>query len=152
MHRDTDLQERARDLRHNLTNGEQLLWSKLRAHRMHGFKFRRQHVIGTYVVDFVCLKERLIIEVDGESHFEDGREAADGQRDANLASQGFKVLRFGNRNVLTNINGIAGVIADELENRGDTEFHRPTPQPSPQWERETAQFQRRCPQGERETA
>jgi very-short-patch-repair endonuclease len=70
MHRDADFQERARDLRHNLTNGEQLLWSKLRAHRMHGFKFRRQHVLGSYIVDFVCLKSRLIIEVDGESQFD----------------------------------------------------------------------------------
>ena len=116
MHRDTDFQERARDLRHNLTNGEQLLWSKLRAHRMHGLKFRRQHVIGSYIVDFVCLKARLIVEVDGESHFEDGREAADTQRDAHLASQGLRVLRFGNHNVLTNISGVAGAIAEELEN------------------------------------
>lgn len=117
MHRDTDFQERARDLRHNLTNGERLLWSKLRAHRMDGLKFRRQHVIEPYIVDFVCLKARLIIEVDGESHFEDGREAADSQRDAYLTSRGFKVLRFGNHNVLTNINGIAGAIAEELEAR-----------------------------------
>jgi 5-methyltetrahydrofolate--homocysteine methyltransferase len=117
MRRDSDFRERARDLRHNLTNGEQLLWSKLRAHRMHGLKFRRQHVIGSYIVDFVCVKARLIIEVDGESHFEDGREAADAERDAHLTSQGFKVLRFGNHNVLTNINGVAGAIAEELEVR-----------------------------------
>ncbi len=120
MHRDTDFQERARDLRHNPTNGEQLLWSKLRAHRMDGRKFRRQHVIGSYIVDFVCLKARLIIEVDGDSHFEDGREAADAQRDAYLASRGFKVLRFGNNNVLTNISGVAGAIAEELESRSVT--------------------------------
>jgi 5-methyltetrahydrofolate--homocysteine methyltransferase len=120
MHRGTDFQERARDLRHNPTNGEQLLWSKLRAHRMDGHKFRRQHVIGSYIVDFVCLKARLIIEVDGDSHFEDGREAADAQRDAYLASRGFKVLRFGNNNVLTNISGVAGAIAEELESRSDT--------------------------------
>ena len=117
MHRDTDFQERARELRHNLTNGERLLWSKLRAHRMDGLKFRRQHVIGSYIVDFVCLKARLIVEVDGESHLEDGGEAADAQRDAHLASQGFKVLRFGNHNVLTNINAVAGAIAEELEGR-----------------------------------
>jgi 5-methyltetrahydrofolate--homocysteine methyltransferase len=120
MHRDSDFQERARDLRHNLTNGEQLLWSRLRAHRMDGRKFRRQHVIGSYIVDFVCLKARLVVEVDGDSHFEDGREAADAVRDARLASQGFKVLRFGNQDVLTNIGGVAEAISDELESRGGT--------------------------------
>jgi very-short-patch-repair endonuclease len=131
MHRDSDYQERARDLRHNLTNGEHRLWSKLRAHRMHGQKFRRQHVIGSYIVDFVCLKARLIVEVDGESHFEDGREAADAQRDADLASRGFKVLRFGNHEVLTNISGIAGAIADELEIRTSAYFTALSPALSP---------------------
>jgi 5-methyltetrahydrofolate--homocysteine methyltransferase len=137
LHRDSDFRERARDLRHNLTNGEQLLWSRLRAHRMDGRKFRRQHVIGSYIVDFVCLKARLIVEVDGESHFEDGREAADAQRDADLASRGFKVLRFGNHNVLTNISDVAGAIAEELES-AVIPAPRPSSEPSPQGEREKA--------------
>ena len=68
MRRDYYYQDRARDLRRNMTNGEKLLWSRLRAHHMDGRKFRRQHVIGRYIVDFVCLQSRLVIEVDGESH------------------------------------------------------------------------------------
>jgi 5-methyltetrahydrofolate--homocysteine methyltransferase len=138
MHRDFDFQERARDLRHNLTNGEQLLWSRLRAHRMDGRKFRRQHVLGSYIVDFVCLKASLIVEVDGDSHFEDGRDAADAQRDVYFVSRGFKVLRFGNHNVLTNISGVATAIAEELENRSDTNSTTHSPTLSPEGEREAS--------------
>ena len=87
---------------------------------MDGRKFRRQHVIGSYIVDFVCLKSHLVIEIDGDSHCEEGRETVDAQRDSYLAKSGFKVLRFGNHNVLTNISGVAEAVSEELENRGDT--------------------------------
>src|ERR1700730_14152010 len=115
MRRDANYQDRARDLRRNMTNGEKLLWSRLRAHRMDGRKFRRQHVIGSYIVDFVCLQSRLVIEIDGDSHSDDGREAVDAQRDAYLGKSGFRVLRFGNHNVLTNITGVADAILEVLE-------------------------------------
>src|ERR1700704_2648258 len=111
MRRDSYYLNRAQALRSDMTNGEKLLWSRLRAHRTDGRKFRRQHVIGSYIVDFVCLKARLIVEVDGDSHFEDGRQAADAVRDAHLASEGFKVLRFGNHEVLANISGVAEAIS-----------------------------------------
>jgi len=71
--------------------------------------------MGNYIVDFVCLRARLIVEIDGDSHFEDGREAIDVQRDVYLAKCGFKVLRFGNHNVLTNLSGVAETILEVLD-------------------------------------
>jgi very-short-patch-repair endonuclease len=117
MRRDAYYQDKAKALRSDMTNGEKLLWSRLRAHRMDGRKFRRQHVIGTYIVDFICLQSRLIVEVDGDSHGDDRREAVDAQRDAYLAKSGFKVLRFGNHSVMTNLSGVAEAILDELGGR-----------------------------------
>jgi very-short-patch-repair endonuclease len=96
---------------------------------MDGRKFRRQHPIGRYIVDFVCLQSRLVIEIDGDSHAHDARQALDEQRDTFLAKLGFRVLRFGNHNVVTNLNGVAEAIWMELQ-PGDPSL-RPSPQPSP---------------------
>ena len=119
MRRNAYYQDKAKALRSDMTNGEKLLWSRLRAHRMDGRKFRRQHVIGTYIVDFVCLQSRLIIEVDGDRHGDDQREALDAERDVYLAKSGFRVLRFGNHNVMTNLSGVAEEILEELGADGD---------------------------------
>ncbi|MGV3628756.1 MAG: endonuclease domain-containing protein [Betaproteobacteria bacterium] len=95
---------RSRKLRSTLTDAEQLLWRHLRQKQMAGIKFRRQHPVGPYVIDFACLSAKLAIEVDGGQHAE--MESKDAQRDAFLAQNGFRVLRFWNNEVLDNIEGV----------------------------------------------
>ena len=87
------LQQRAREMRRDPVLYERRLWKLLRDRRLDGLKFRRQMVIGRYIVDFVCLRHRLIIEADGPTH-EDSLHDAD--RDAFLRSQDFRLLRFAN--------------------------------------------------------
>ena len=82
----------AKTLRSKQTEAEQRLWYHLRAHRFLGLKFRRKKPMGRYIVDFVCLEQRLIIELDGGQHVE--QIASDQHRDAWLRSQGYTVLRF----------------------------------------------------------
>src|SRR5262245_60615014 len=93
----------ARSLRKDMTDAERLIWYRLRAHRFYDCSFRRQFPIGRYVVDFVCLEARLIVEIDGHQHAENRR---DNERDAWLRSQGFVVLRFWNNDVLMNLSGV----------------------------------------------
>jgi very-short-patch-repair endonuclease len=100
----------ARGLRSNMTDAERKLWYRLRAHRFNGASFRRQVPIGPYIVDFVCLQARLIVEVDGGQHGAD----RDAVRDAWLRRQSFRVLRFWNNDVHSNIDGVLQVIADAL--------------------------------------
>ncbi|HUD24915.1 MAG TPA: endonuclease domain-containing protein, partial [Burkholderiaceae bacterium] len=88
----------ARALRAESTDAEQRLWYHLRARRMMGMKFLRQRPIGPYIVDFVCLESRLIIELDGGQHQEQAR--LDRRRDELLRARGFRVLRFWNDDVL----------------------------------------------------
>lgn len=80
--------EKARDLRLHLTDAEQRLWPSLRDRRMGGFKFRRQHPIGTYIVDFYCHQARLAIEIDGGQHNQDDQRLYDERRTAYLEAQG----------------------------------------------------------------
>jgi very-short-patch-repair endonuclease len=98
----------AKRLRANMTDAERLLWSKLRRHQMHGHMFRTQASIGPYIVDFACLSIRLVIEVDGGQHNID--QARDERRTRWLESQGYRVLRFWNNDVLRNIDGVLEVI------------------------------------------
>jgi very-short-patch-repair endonuclease len=88
----------AKDLRRAMTDAEARLWYHLRAHRFFGLKFKRQKPLGPYIVDFVCMEHRLVVELDGSQHVEGAR--YDEARDAWLASQGFKVLRFWNDEAL----------------------------------------------------
>jgi very-short-patch-repair endonuclease len=117
--------ERARSLRHRPTEPEQKLWWHLR-HRLPvgGTHFRRQVPIGPYVADFCCLKAKLIVEVDGNQHAFDRNIVRDGERTAYLASHGFTVLRFPNREVMTETTGVLEAIYAQLST--------PTPNPSPQ--------------------
>ena len=110
----SDLQiQRARELRHNMTDAERALWRELR-HAALGGRFRRQAPVGKYIVDFVCLEARLIVEVDGGQHAES---SGDEERDRWLASQGFRVLRFWNNHVLGNMRGVLEVIYGALQAR-----------------------------------
>jgi very-short-patch-repair endonuclease len=102
----------ARELRNNLTDAEWLLWQHLRLRQLGGYKFRRQQPLGPYVVDFVCLEKRLIIEVDGGQHNE--QVTYDTERSAWLEAQGFRVLRFWSHEVLQNIEAVKEVVVKAL--------------------------------------
>jgi very-short-patch-repair endonuclease len=101
MPRDPFYTERARELRRNANSAEKRMWSILRAGRMANFKFRRQHALGKYIADFVCITARLVIEVDGDTHGNDEREALDAKRTEDIEGMGYRVIRFWNHEVLT---------------------------------------------------
>jgi len=94
----------AKALRTNQTDAEQRLWYHLRAHRFMNFKFKRQKPVGSYIVDFVCMERRLIIEIDGGQHAD--QVEYDQRRDAWLRNQGYTVLRFWNNEVLQQLEGV----------------------------------------------
>ena len=100
--------EKARALRSQLTDAEQVLWRHLRMRQIGGCKFRRQRPIGRYIVDFVCLERKLIVELDGGQHAE--QQHYDRSRDRWLNGQGYEVLRFWNDEVLTKIDDVKGAI------------------------------------------
>jgi very-short-patch-repair endonuclease len=106
---------RARTLRQNQTEAEKKLWSVLRRRALDGHYFRRQRPIGPYFVDFVCAKKKLIIELDGGQHAI--QVAADARRTAFLEKQGYRVLRFWNNDVLTNLEGCLTVLQAVLRER-----------------------------------
>ena len=97
-----------------MTHAERKLWSALRAAPIEGTHFRRQATIGPYFVDFACHQTRLVIEVDGGGHAEDNRMAADAQRTAFLSSHGYRVLRFWNNDVLSNVEGVMTLIHEAI--------------------------------------
>jgi adenine-specific DNA-methyltransferase len=113
------VKERARSLRRDQTDAERVLWQHLRNRRLLGCKFRRQHPIGPFFVDFVCLELMLVIEIDGGQHALDIER--DAERTAYLGSKGFSVLRFWNNQVLSETESVLEKIYQVL--RG----HSPSP-------------------------
>jgi len=105
----------AKRLRGAMSEAEKRLWYFLRAHRFGGVSFRRQTLVGPYIVDFVCHDAGLVIELDGGQHGSAGAQRHDEQRTSWLADRGYKVLRFWNVDVLTNTEGVLEVIASELQ-------------------------------------
>ena len=105
---------KARALRLRMTDAERKLWFALRDRRFAHFKFRRQVSLGPFVADFVCFEARLVIEVDGGQHSES---LTDKRRDHWFAANKFRVLRFWNNEVLSNLDGVASVIALSSEKR-----------------------------------
>src|SRR5258707_187858 len=97
--------ERARQLRHDSTVPERILWDLIRSGRLAGLKFRRQHPIGPYFADYYCHERKLVIGLDGRSH--DGRGEADRLREAQLRKSGLTVLRIKNDDVLLELEGVA---------------------------------------------
>ncbi|HEV8692794.1 MAG TPA: endonuclease domain-containing protein [Lysobacter sp.] len=112
-----------RQLRNNMTDAEQALWQCLRSRQMAGCKFRRQHPYYHYILDFVCLEHKLVIEVDGGQHAES---MEDRDRDRFLEAGGFRVLRFWNHNVLQMTEAVGDMIYQALMH---TEQHHPLPGP-----------------------
>ena len=86
----------ARTLRSSMTPGERVIWKKIRAKRFHNLKFRRQVPIGPFIVDFLCLEKKLVIEIDGYTHGEQSVKEYDKRRERYLRKRGFAVLRFTN--------------------------------------------------------
>ncbi|HCR72585.1 MAG TPA: hypothetical protein DIW23_14170 [Anaerolineae bacterium] len=106
------IMRRAGELRLNLTPAERKLWAHLRAHRLNGIGFRRQHAIGNYITDFCAPSKKLIIELDGSQHLE--QEEYDAERTKFLESKGYRVLRFYNNDVMKNIEKVLEVILENL--------------------------------------
>jgi very-short-patch-repair endonuclease len=104
--------QRARQLRFDQTDAERRLWSALRSRRLAGYKFRRQRPIGPFIVDFVCIPHRLIIEADGGQHADND---ADKRRTAWLEKRGWQVIRFWNNEILANTEGVQETILQVLE-------------------------------------
>ena len=99
--------------RKEMTVAEQTLWEQLRRSKL-GVRFRRQHVIGTYIADFVCLKCKLVVEVDGEYHSTPEQQLLDAERTAYLQTKGYRVVRFTNNQVLTDIESVMSQIIRSL--------------------------------------
>ena len=107
------LLNKAKEMRNNPTEAEKIVWMNLKSKAL-GYKFRQQHLIADYIVDFVCLSRKIIIEVDGEIH--ENQLEADAERTKVLNEKGFKVLRFNNKEVLNNIDSVLNVVFYELRN------------------------------------
>jgi very-short-patch-repair endonuclease len=114
----------AKRLRHEQTEAEQKFWRRVRNRGIGGCKFKRQYPMGIYVADFACLERRLIVELDGSQHAE--RQEHDRIRDEWLASQGFRIVRFWNVEVFTNLERVMERVLRELDVGA-----APSPRPSP---------------------
>ena len=107
---------RAIELRKELTLAERKLWSAIRNDQL-GVNFRRQHAIGKYIPDFVCIEKKLIIELDGSQHLE--QTEYDAERTKYLEAQGYKVIRFWNNDVVNRNDSVLKVILDSLTNANE---------------------------------
>jgi very-short-patch-repair endonuclease len=116
-----ELEKKAREMREWATPAEELLWGALRGEQIRGFQFRRQHPVGRFVFDFCCTKARLIIEVDGQHHYNDpDQRERDAARDAFLANGGYTTLRFTNTEVLKDLASVVARIDAALPPREPT--------------------------------
>lgn len=125
LHNRPVLKLRRKELRNNSTPAEQLLWSILQQSNLGGHKFRRQHSVGAYILDFYCPSEKLAVELDGDSHFTDEAIEYDRDRTKYLNAMNIKVLRFLNTDVYNNLNAVCERILEEIKGENLT-----TPNPS----------------------
>ena len=129
--RDARLTGHARSMRKQITEPETRMWLQLRAERFEGVKFRRQKVIGSYIADFAANDPALVVEIDGETHdVDDPRETV---RTAYLNERGYRVVRFTNRDVMANMEGILTMLSQVLAEARLA----PLPTLSPEGERAT---------------
>ena len=101
-------------MRKNLTDAEAILWSKLQRKQLHGYRFRRQHPIGSYIADFACSEAKLVVELDGATHSTAEERAHDAQREGFMQSQGWSLVRFWNADVYENLDGVLNSIFQRL--------------------------------------
>ena len=141
------MRDRARELRAEATAFEQAFWACVRAKRLGGVKFRRQQVIGGYVVDFVCMEGRLVVELDGDWHLEEEQRGYDAARDAWLTAEGYRVMRVRNREWMGDQVGVLGRVEEALRSLlsnpspqmvSEEALRSPLPNPSPQMVSEEA--------------
>lgn len=102
---------KARRLRKNMTRAEVLLWSYIRRGALNGARFRRQHPIGPYIADFACIAAKLVIEVDGATHWTPEQLAHDAKRTKFIEGEGWRILRVTNTDVYENMDGVWQAIA-----------------------------------------
>ncbi|OEK01201.1 DNA methylase [Roseivirga sp. 4D4] len=112
-----NLKQFSRNLRNNSTLSEVLLWQKLRAGQIRGYKFNRQKPLGNYIVDFYCKKLNLVIEVDGASHFIGDAPIRDKERQDILENMGLQFLRFDDMDVKVNMSGVIRILEDFMDER-----------------------------------
>ena len=105
----------ARTLRKNLTKQELVLWQLLRNHKFFGYEIRRQSPIGKYIVDFVCREKKIIVEIDGGQHNETENREYDLERTKYLNNKGYKVVRFWNNDVDSNLAGVYEKLKEVFE-------------------------------------
>jgi len=126
----------AHELRQNMTKSEACLWKyALRAGRMKGYSFRRQRPILNFIVDFVCMPLKLVIEIDGYSHFLDDVLMKDSIKDEALKEAGYEIVRFTDKQVLTDITNVISEIERTIEcleigRSTETRFSNPPPAPA----------------------
>ncbi len=121
------LQKNALRMRKEPTEAEKLVWQKIRARQINGLKFRRQYPVDGCIPDFVCFEPKVIVEIDGGQHHEN---AADKLRDDYFHSQGFKVVRFWNNDVLENIDGVLDRLVASLPPHPSHAVRGPLPSPA----------------------
>lgn len=114
LHNRQYLKDFRRELRNNSTSAESELWKYLKGAQLMGRKFRRQHSIGNFILDFYCPFERLAVELDGQVHNHAAAELADQERDQALNSLGIKVIRFENEEVFQHLEAILQEISDNF--------------------------------------
>ena len=117
----------ARRLRKEMTPPEVTLWFALRSGRLEGFKFRRQHPIGPYVLDFFCSSARLDVEIDSYHHCINGRPARDAERDRWLLGQGIRTLRIPAHDVMSSVDGVLEAIRGHLDHLPPPRLRRSSP-------------------------
>ncbi|MEH2297119.1 endonuclease domain-containing protein [Nostoc sp.] len=108
--------EKRRLLRQNITKAEKLLWDKIRDRQLENCKFRRQYSVDKFVMDFYSSEFKLAIEIDGESHFQEGAAESDKARQQFIESAGIKFIRFTNNDVYANLSGVLESIAQNIRN------------------------------------
>jgi very-short-patch-repair endonuclease len=114
LHNRKSLKQRRKELRNNATPAEVHLWSALKKRQLAGRKFRRQHSIGPYIVDFYCPGERLAVELDGALHDDPFRSEYDTERQAYLQAKDIRVIRFENKQVFENEEGVLAYIRKQF--------------------------------------
>lgn len=119
------LKQFARSMRRDSTDAERKLWALLRGGQLEGFRFRRQHPISGYIVDFACRKANFVIELDGGQHGDEGNAKYDARRTERLRELGLRVLRIADHEVLRNPEAVVQTIYRELTKE------EPSPRPSP---------------------
>lgn len=106
---------KAQKLRHQMTEAETMFWQSVRQNKFNGLKFRRQHPVSIYILDFYCHQYKLGVELDGGYHTNPKQMELDVQRDRNLMDQGLRILRFSNEHVLKNVKEVLEKIEEEIK-------------------------------------